>query len=98
MTIVRICPRPGDDITKIKADPDGELPHPDTANALRAAISSGVDHEAVTNAANILNPADNYGGRMSFRLIAPFSLIIALVFGALYLIDKRKGGYRAEEI
>jgi MFS family permease len=85
-------------LAEIKADPNGELPHPDTANALRAAISSGVDNEVVTEAANILNPADNYGGRMSFRLIAPFSLIIAVVFGALYMSDKRKGGYKAEEI
>lgn len=85
-------------LKQIEADPDGELPHPDTANALRAAISSGVDHEVVGRAADILNPADNYGGRMSFRLIAPFSLIIVFVFGAMYLGDKRKGGYKAEEI
>ena len=82
----------------IKADPSGELPHPDTANALRAAISSGADHPVVGQASDILNPADNYGGRMSFRLIAPFAIILVVVFGAMYLDDKRKGGYKAEEI
>ena len=85
-------------LAKIKADPTGTLPHPDTANALRAAISSGVDDEVVGKAADILNPADNYGGRMSFRLIAPISIILVVVFGAMYLGDKRKGGYKAEEI
>jgi len=85
-------------LAKIKADPTGALPHPDTANALRAAISSGIDAEVVGKAADILNPADNYGGRMSFRLIAPVSIILIIVFGAMYLGDKRKGGYKAEEI
>ena len=87
-----------DVLERIKADPNGELPHPDTANALRAAISSGADHDVVGKAADILNPADNYGGRMSFRLIAPFALILVVVFGTMYLGDKRKGGYKAEEI
>ena len=85
-------------LAQIKTDPAGGLPHPDTANALRAAISSGADHEVVGKAADILNPADNYGGRMSFRLIAPFAGILVIVFGAMYLSDKRKGGYKAEEI
>ena len=95
--------QPGIDATKnvlelIAADPTGELPHPDTANALRAVISSGADHEVVGKAADILNPADNYGGRMSFRIIAPFAGILVIVFGAMYISDKKKGGYKAEEI
>lgn len=85
-------------LAMIKADPEGALPHPETANALRAAISSGVDHAVVGQAADILNPADNYGGRMSFRLIAPYAIILVVVFGAMYIGDKRKGGYKAEEI
>lgn len=85
-------------LEKIKADPTGGLPHPDTANALRAVIGSGVGAEVVGKAADILNPADNYGGRMSFRLIAPFSIILVVVFGAMYVGDRRKGGYKAEEI
>jgi len=87
-----------DVLAKIKASPDGALPHPETANALRAAISSGVDHEVVSEAAEILNPADNYGGRMAFRQIAPIAIILILVFGAIYLRDKRSGGYKAEII
>lgn len=85
-------------LEQIKADPNGELPHPETANALRAAISSGADHEVIGKAAAILNPADNYGGRMSFRLIAPFAGILVVVFGVMYISDKKKGGYKAEEI
>lgn len=87
-----------DVLALIQKDPSGELPHPDTANALRAVISSGADHEVIGKAAGILNPADNYGGRMSFRLIAPFAGILAIVFGIMYIGDKRKGGYKAEEI
>ena len=95
--------QPGIDATtsvldQIAAHPTGELPHPDTANALRSIISSGANDPIVEQAANLLNPADNYGGRMSFRLIAPFAIILVFVFGAMYIRDKRNGGYKAEEI
>jgi len=46
----------------------------------------------------VLDPADNFGGRMSFRRLAPFSLIIIIVFGTLYFMDRRKGGYKVEKI
>jgi len=87
-----------DVLAKIKADPAGKLPHPATANALRAAIGAGVSDPVVDEAKKILNPADNYGGRMSFRKLAPFSIIIVVVFGLLYLMDLRKGGYKVEKI
>jgi hypothetical protein len=76
----------------------GALPHPDTANALRAVIGSKADSPLVKEAGDVLNPADNYGGRMSFRFLAPFSIIIIVVFGAIYLTDRAKGGYKQEHI
>jgi len=85
------------------------LPEGRTANALRAAIANGPPDRtdvaiekpaaaAKDEVANLLNPADNYGGKMSFRWVAPFSLIIIAIFGILYLIDRAKGGYKAEKI
>ena len=85
-------------LAKIKATPGGALPHPDTANALRAAIGSGVDAPVIKEASAILNPADNYGGRLSFRKIAPSAIVLIVVFGFMYLNDRRKGGYKVEQI
>lgn len=76
----------------------GALPGNQTANALRAVISSGVDAPVVQRAQALLGPAENYGGRISFRYVAPFALIIVGIFGFLYLRDRRAGGYRVERI
>ena len=69
---------------------------------MRAAIASnpgGDSAEAVVADINaILNPADHYGGRMSFRYVAPFSIVLVVVFGALYLRDRAAGGYAVEKI
>ena len=76
----------------------GELPAIETANALRAAIDSGAEPELVERAAAILGPADNFGGRVSFRAILPFTGLLILIFGGLYMADRRSGGYRAVRI
>jgi hypothetical protein len=85
----------------VLATTDG-LPPGDTASALRTAIGSnpgGDDADAVVSDIQaILNPADNYGGRMSFRYVAPWSVVIILVFGILYLRDRAGGGYKVETI
>lgn len=75
----------------------GALPPVTTANALRAVID-GPDEETSDRAAAILGPADNYGGRVSFRTILPFTGLLVLIFGGLYLSDRRAGGYRPEPI
>ncbi len=84
--------------TKVLASP--ELPEGDTAGALRIAISNNPRgdsaDEVVEEIKAVLNPADNYGGRMSFRYVAPFSVVIIVVFGILYLRDKKAGGYKVE--
>lgn len=76
----------------------GDLPAPETANALRALIASDVDADLVAEAQTILGPADNYGGRISFRYVVPLCGILVLIFGALYVRDRRAGGYRVETI
>ena len=86
--------------TKVLTTP--ELPEGDTAGALRIAISNnpGGDSadEVVGEIKAVLNPADNYGGRMSFRYVAPFSVVIIVVFGIMYLRDRKAGGYAVETI
>lgn len=78
----------------------GTLPPGDTAEALRNAAKNappGPEAEQIVEEINaVLLPADNYGGRMSFRYVAPFSLIIIVVFGILYLRDRATGGYKPE--
>lgn len=85
---------------KIVAAP--ELPEGDTAKALRDAVKlnpGGNNADAVVSEIEaILDPADNYGGRMSFRYVAPFSIVIIIVFGVLYLRDRKAGGYAVESI
>jgi MFS family permease len=76
----------------------GQLASPATANALRAIISSDVDAEPVQEAQAILGPADNYGGRISFRYVVPLCGILTVLFGVMYLRDRRAGGYRVTRI
>jgi hypothetical protein len=35
---------------------------------------------------------------MSFRYVAPFSLLIIVVFGVIYIRDRAAGGYKAESL
>jgi hypothetical protein len=35
---------------------------------------------------------------MAFQYLVPLSVLVALIFGGLYLRDRRAGGYRAERI
>jgi len=81
-----------------KAKAQNQLPEPDTANALRDIINTGGQAPVAKEADALLGPADNYGGLMSFRYVAPLGIILAVVFGLLYASDKARGGYRVEKI
>ena len=76
----------------------GALPYPLTANALRVLISSDANESLVAEAQAILNPADNYGGKISFRFMVPLCGILLLLFGFMYAQDRRVGGYRVKSI
>jgi MFS family permease len=84
----------------------GKLPEGKTANAIRSAITNAPKDKAaeatvkstLDDLNGVLQPADNYGGRMSFRYVAPFALVIIVVFGLLFLRDRAKGGYKAEKL
>lgn len=77
---------------------DGALPPVATAEALRFIVSSGADSPAIGEAQAILNPADNYGGLISFRYLAPFGIILIIVFGVMYMQDRKAGGYKAVKL
>ena len=74
------------------------LPEIATANALRSVMNTAPDSKAAQKAGALLGPAENYGGKKSFRFLAPFAIIIAVIFGALYLKDRKAGGYQVEKI
>ncbi|HSZ58980.1 MAG TPA: MFS transporter [Tepidisphaeraceae bacterium] len=87
----------------------GKLPEVVTANALRGAISGGPDSAAPAAGAQaeaaaakaeakaILDPAENHGGLISFRYVAPASIFLIIVFGIIYLRDAagRRSGRHA---
>jgi len=74
----------------------GQLPGDATANALRAVVATQVPNEPlIAEAGAILQPAEAYGGQMSFRYVAPGALILFVVFGIMYMGGRRRGGYRA---
>lgn len=76
---------------------EGELQGRATANTFRALQDAGLEQEAelAEEAYGLLRPADNYGGRMSFRWIAPLAFLIAIVFAVMFIRDQRRGGYQA---
>jgi fucose permease len=74
------------------------LPQLVTANALRSAMAAAPTSSAAKTAREILGPAENYGGKVSFRHVAPLSIILAVIFGILYFRDRSKGGYKVVKL
>lgn len=72
------------------------LPEVDTANAYRAIIGSGVSGSIVDEAVATIGPAENYGGRLSFRYLVPLGVLATLIFLFIWMNDRRRGGYQAQ--
>ena len=70
------------------ADVDEESESGRAALAKRSAADIAAA-KAKMAAAKILGRANNRGGLISFRYVAPFSIVLVLVFGALCLYDRR---------
>ncbi|HUU09382.1 MAG TPA: MFS transporter [Phycisphaerae bacterium] len=82
----------------------GALAERDTATAFRIAIDSGpigpadvaasdaqrAALDAKQQATAILRPADNKGGLMSFRYVAPLAVILVVIFGVMFVQDRRR--------
>ncbi len=74
----------------------GDVQSDATAQALRAIVATAIPNEPLVGEANaILQPAEASGGQKSFRYVAPAALLLILVFGVMYMNDRRRGGYRA---
>jgi MFS family permease len=76
----------------------GTLPEIQTANALRSAIAAAPNSEAAREAKAVLGPAENQGGQIAFRYVAPLSIILAIIFGILFFGDRARGGYKVERL
>ena len=63
----------------------------------RTAALYGGD-EIKERAETLLSPADNYGGRRSFRYISTLAIALTALFGLLFIRDRIRGGYKAEKI
>jgi len=82
----------------------GALPEGDTATALRLALDSGPTRKAEDAASDaersaieakrradaILMPAESAGGLMSFRYVAPLSILLLVIFGVMFIQDRRR--------
>jgi MFS family permease len=82
----------------VSAGTSGQLPPIATANAMRSIIGTGIADPAVGSVQALLGPAENFGGRTSFRRLVPLAAIAAAVFAILWVSDRRRGGYRAQRI
>lgn len=70
-----------------------------TANALRAISASQIPNEpTVGQAAAILGPAEAAGGQESFRTISWGAIFLVVIFGIMYMKDRRGGGYRVNRL
>jgi fucose permease len=77
----------------------GDFKSDATAQALRSIVATAIPGEPlIGEAAAILNPAEAAGGQRSLRLVAPIALILVVVFGAMFVADRRRGGYRAVKL
>ncbi|MEP7346457.1 MAG: MFS transporter, partial [Gemmatimonadaceae bacterium] len=77
----------------------GNINNDETSNALRAIVGTAVPDEPLVGQANgILQPAEAAAGQRSFRYVAPAALLLVLVFGVMFVGDRRRGGYRAVKI
>lgn len=72
-----------------------------TPQALRAILAAGIaaaDEPLVARAGDMLVPAEAYAGPRALLLIAWIPLLLVASFGSLYLVSRRKGGYRPERL
>jgi putative membrane-bound dehydrogenase-like protein len=77
----------------------GNINNDATANALRAVVGTAIPNEAIVGeAGGILQPSEAEGGTRSFRFVAPVAFGLILIFGVMFMRDKRAGGYKAERL
>ena len=68
------------------------------AATLREVVKVAKDSPVGQEAKQLLEPVDRAGTLNSFRVVSAFASILVVVFGVLYIRDRRRGGYKAEKI
>ncbi len=74
------------------------LPPVETANALRSVKRVFGQDPLAQKAKELLDPAESYGGHMSFRYVAGLAIVLTVLLGLLHVRDRTAGGYQAERI
>ncbi len=69
-----------------------------SVGTLREVIKVVPTSEIGKEAKELLAPVDTQGTLISFRVVSAFAAILVVVFGVLYIRDRRQGGYKAEKI
>ena len=72
------------------------LPTPQTSDFLRRAAAGEAGTAVAAQAQPLLDGADNKSGLLSFRFLAPFALLVCLIFAIVVVSDRRAGGYMAQ--
>ncbi len=75
-----------------------ELPAGAASDALRSIAKETDDAALAEVAKRLISSADNYGMRWGFRWTAVAAIPLVVVFGALFLHYRSKGGYTVEKL
>ena len=78
-------------VAAVLATRSAELPGPETAAVLRAAIQAAPKSDAAEAARKVIRPVESAGGQLAFRWAALMSAVLTLIFGGLYLHDRTAG-------
>ncbi len=82
----------------LSADSPGGATFHDKRLFLGSCVALIATSVAFAEARSVLGPADNYGGRISFRYLVPLCGLLTVIFGTLYARDRRAGGYVVESL
>ena len=74
----------------------GPLPAQPTGDFLRRTAAGEAGPDLAKQAQPLLDAGENHSGLLAFRYLVPFAFLVALVFGAVVLSDRRAGGYKAQ--
>jgi len=74
----------------------GQLPPIATATALRSVARFDSNADFTSRASALLAPADNHGGRISFRYVSSLCILLTIIFGILYMRDRKRSTSRTE--
>ncbi len=66
--------------------------------AMREIGAVPMEHEVVNRSQELIGPAEAWGGQRALLLISPAAFLMMIVFGIMFLYDRRRGGYQARKL